>query len=188
MAKEIFGISDALDVYREIFQNMLQSDKNGVIANACKLVTFDAWYRNPLQAVPDACKTVNPDKATIENIHIMLKRSVSFFREQGGVVQSGFDFAPSGYTSTVSNGDGDFLTADSLWDMKVYRATTKITKKQTLQILMYWIMGQHSGQEIFRHITRIGMYNPRLNAAYVLDTAKISAEVIREVEDKVICY
>ena len=188
IAREFFGISDAVDVYREIFARMAQSDREGIITNACKLVTFDAWYRNPLQAVPNAYKTVNPDKATIENIHIMLKRSVSFFRERGGIVQSGFDFAPYGYTSTVSNGDGDFLTADTLWDMKVYRASTKITKKQTLQVLMYWIMGQHSGQEVFKSITKIGLYNPRMNAAYILDVSKIPQDIIREVEDKVICY
>ncbi len=53
---------------------------------------------------------------------------------------------------------------------------------------MYWIMGQHSGQEIFKTITKIGLYNPRQNVAYTLDVAKIPAEVIREVEEKVICY
>lgn len=189
VAQEYFGQKSAFDVFMKLMDGMLYSkDMSGIITNALKMVTFDVWYRNPLQAVPDLWKLVNPDTATIENVSAMLKRSVSFFREQGGITASGFTFEPCGYTPIVDKGDGDFLTADTLWDMKVYRPTTKINSKHTLQILMYWIMGQHSGQEIFRGVTKIGLFNPRQNVAYVLEVSKILPEVIREVEDKVICY
>lgn len=189
VAQEYYGQKGAVDVFKKLMESMLCSkDISGVIINALKLVTFDVWYRNPSQGVPDLWEVVNPDKATIENIITMLKRSASFFREQGGITASGFTFEPDGYTLTVDKGDGDFLTADTLWDMKVYRPSTKIDKDCTLQVLMYWIMGQHSGQETFKPITRIGFFNPRRNMAYILEVSKIPAEVIREVERDVICY
>ena len=155
--------------------------------NACKLVTFDAWYRNPsIAMLSRTYEEANPTGETIDNIRLMVKRSVKFFHERGSVISMGFDFAPSGYTATVHSGDGDFLVADTLWDMKVHR--NRLRSKTALQVLMYWIMGQHSGQEIFKNITKIGLYNPRQNVAYKLDVSKIPAEVIREVEGKVICY
>ena len=187
-AQEYCGQKNAVAAFQKILEDMVQSDIDGIITVALKLVTFDVWYRNPFNAVPFAYDSVKPDADTIGNIYTMLKRSRRFFTEYSPVVKCGFDFAPNGYTSTVDEGDGDFLSADTLWDMKVYSPTTKITKKQTLQILMYWIMGQHSGQEIFKGVTKIGFFNPRMNTAYVLDVSEIPAEIIREVEDKVICY
>lgn len=91
-----------------------------------------------------------------------------------------------GYTATVSQGDGDFLTSDTLWDFKVSKL--KPTNKNTLQLLMYWIMGQHSGQEIYKKITKLGIFNPRLNVVYLLDIKKIPKDIIETVEKEVICY
>ncbi len=53
---------------------------------------------------------------------------------------------------------------------------------------MYWIMGQHSGQDIYKNITKAGIFNPLLNGVYILDINKISPEVISQVEKDVICY
>jgi len=47
---------------------------------ACKLVSFDVWYRNSSAAY--SSKTfdeINPDKQTIENIRILIQRSIVFF-------------------------------------------------------------------------------------------------------------
>ena len=93
---------------------------------------------------------------------------------------------PDGYTETVSSGDGDFLTADTLWDMKVLRS--RPTTANALQVLVYWVMGQHSGQKIFKPLTKIGIFNPRTNTAYILDMSKVKDETIRTVEDEIICY
>ena len=188
-AQAYYGFEGAVDVFIKLCKEMLYSlgDWDKWATNACKLVTFDAWYRNPFSAMMSRTyKEANPTGTTIENIRLMVKRSVKFFHERGSVISMGFDFAPSGYTATVHSGDGDFLTADTLWDMKVRR--DRLKSKDALQVLMYWIMGQHSGQEIFKGITKIGLYNPRQNIAYTLDVAKIQPEVIREVEEKVICY
>lgn len=176
------------------------------IINACKLVTFDAWRRNPLGALmAKSYNDTNPDKVTIQNIHTFVNRSITFWEKYGPIVRDGFTFEPvdadkeeyermrethtgsfGGYTATVDSGDGDYLTKDTLWDFKVTKS--KPAAKHTLQLLMYWIMGQHSGQEIYKGITKLGIFNPRLNIIYLLDISKVSGDIIKEVEENVICY
>jgi len=205
IAEKMGGAKKALATADKLLKGIKGLDNNSVI-NACKLVTFDVWFRNPLGAMmAKGYNETNPNKATIENIQILVKRSMSFFEKYGPVTKDGFTFEPvdannkvhekmmktgkgsfGGYTATVDSGDGDFLTADTLWDFKVSK--TKPTNKHTLQLLMYWIMGRHSGQDIFKSITKLGIFNPRLNTVYILDTVNISEEVIKAVEDDVICY
>ena len=59
----------------------------------------------------------------------------------GPVVWEGFTF-DGGYTDRVTSGDGDLLTADGLWDLKVSRWPPNPT--YTLQLLVYWRLGLHS--------------------------------------------
>ena len=131
-------------------------------------------------------KETNPDTETIQNIRIMVERSIKFWNEFGPIKQDGFTFEPNGYTETVNTGDGDYLTADTIWDFKVSKS--KLTNKHTLQLLMYWIMGQHSGQKIYENIIKLGVFNPRLNLVYTLEINDISPEIIKEIEDDIICY
>ena len=182
----VIGIKDALEIAKSLMRQIKGGDDDTLTA-ILKLATFDLWYRNTQAAIrAETYEAVNPDKATLQNLLTFGKRSKAFFEKYGPITATEFTFEPSGYTETVEAGDGDYLTADTLWDMKLYRG--KLTSKHTLQVLMYWIMGQHSGQEIFKGITKIGLYNPRQNVAYTLEVAKIPPEVIREVEEKVICY
>ena len=161
-------------------------DDKSIIA-ACKACTYDGWFRNPMGAVmAKGADEITPDKATIENIKTMVNRSLAFWEKYGPVTVDGFTFEKDGYTETVNSGDGDYLTADTMWDFKVSKS--KPTNKNTLQLLMYWIMGQHSGKNEFRGIKRLGIFNPRLNTAYLLDMSVVPAEVIKEVETEVICY
>ena len=161
-------------------------DDKSIIA-ACKACTYDVWFRNPMGAVmAKGADEITPDKATIENIKTMVNRSLAFWEKYGPVTVDGFTFEKDGYTETVNSGDGDYLTADTMWDFKVSKS--KPTNKNTLQLLMYWIMGQHSGKNEFRGIKRLGIFNPRLNTAYLLDMSVVPAEVIKEVETEVICY
>lgn len=202
---EQYGIKNAKKAAIAMLTEIDGIDDNSVI-NACKLVTFDVWFRNPMAAaMAKGYAETNPDKATIQNIQTLVKRSVAFFEKYGEITKDGFSFEPEkedekaynkmietgkgsygGYTATVSSGDGDFLTSDTLWDFKVSKNPP--TNKHTLQLLMYWIMGQHSGQKIFRSITKLGLYNPRLNKVYLLDVNKISKDIIAAVEKEVICY
>ena len=161
-------------------------DDKSIVA-ACKLVTYDVWYRNPMAAITSkgAGETM-PDNKTIENIRIMVERGLTFWKQYGPVVKDGFTFEKDGYTAVVDTGDGDFLTADTMWDFKVSKS--KPTNKHTLQLLMYWIMGKHSKKPEFKNITKLGIFNPRLNTVYCFDIANVSQEIIQEIEKEVICY
>ena len=115
----------------------------------------------------------------------MVNRSLAFWKQYGPVVKDGFTFQ-GGYTKTISSGDGDFLTADTLWDFKVLSSAPKST--HTLQLLVYYLMGTHSVHPEFKSIKRLGMFNPRLNNVYLLDIDTIPADVIKTVSTEVIGY
>ena len=166
------------------------SDINGLddrsIINTCKITAYDVWYRNPDAAMfAKGPEEINPDKETIHNIRVMVQRSIKFFDLYGHVVKSGFSFE-GGYTETVTAGDGDFLTKETLWDFKVSKSLP--TNKQTLQLAMYYIMGKHSGKSEYKDINQIGIFNPRLNRVYTLKMDEIPQNTIEEIENYVIGY
>ncbi len=186
IAEGIFRQKDSLKHATNFLKHIKGLDDISII-NACKIVTFDVWLRNPISAMKSkGADDTNPNLDTIENIRIMVKRCVDFLKIQGPIIKSNLTFGPNGYTKVVSSGDGDYLTDDTIWDFKVSK--NKPNSQHTLQLLMYWIMGQHSGQEIYKKISKIGIYNPRLNTIYLLSIEKIPQEVIKEIEDDVICY
>lgn len=159
-------------------------DDNVSITNACKLVAFDTVFR----AGPRTFKPVTqiePDQSTINNIKAMVNRSIFFLKEFGPVIQDGFTFS-GGYGKYITSGDGDFLTEDTLWDFKVSK--NKPLPKDTLQILIYYIMGLHSESSDFSNIDKIGFFNPRLNQVYTYEVSNISTETIKEIEQEIIGY
>lgn len=170
---------------------LLLSNINGLtdysIINACKLTTYDVWLRNPIGAISSkTADEINPDESTIQNIRVLVQRCLYFWNIYGPIIKEGFTFGPNGYTKVVDSGDGDYLTADTLWDFKVSKS--RPTSKHTLQLLMYWIMGLHSGQAEFTNINKLGFFNPRLNEVYLLNTKDIPTEIIEIVEKDIICY
>ncbi|MBE8787203.1 hypothetical protein ACTXLQ_13925 [Enterococcus hirae] len=186
IAEQMYGQKNNLNIANNLLSNISGLDNKSIIS-ACKMVTYDVWYRNPICAVmTKGVDETNPDIDTVHNIRLMVERSVKFWNEFGPIIKDGFTFEPDGYTQTVNTGDGDYLTKDTLWDFKVSK--NKPNSKHTLQLLMYWIMGQHSGQEIYKSINRLGIFNPRLNTVYTININSISQETIKEVEKEVICY
>ena len=154
------------------------------ITRACQLAGFDSAFRaDPLAYRP--VEGIVPDQATIANIRIMVERSLSFFKAFCPVTADGFTMEGA-YTATITTGDGDFLTKDTLWDFKV--TTSKPNKDHTLQLLIYYLMGRRSIHPEFQTIENLGIFNPRQNTIYQLPISEISAEVIKEVEADVIGY
>lgn len=186
IAEDMFKQKNATKTAIKLLSGIKGIDEKSII-NACKLVTYDVWFRNPMGAMmAKGADETNPDKDTAKNIEILVNRSLKFWEDYGPIVKDGFTFEPNGYTETVDSGDGDFLTKDTLWDFKVSKS--KPTNKHTLQLLMYWIMGQHSGNDNFKGITNLGIFNPRLNTVYTFSMSQLEQEVIKAVETEVICY
>lgn len=154
------------------------------IAAACRLSSFDVAARNnPVLYRPDAQTT--PDETTTAHIGAMVGRTVSFFESQGGVLLAGFTFL-GGYTELIDSGDGDYLTPGVLWDLKVSVAPPK--NAQTLQLLVYYLLGQHAFHDDLAVAREMGFFNPRLNAAFRLRADAIPLETIAAVSRDVIGY
>ena len=154
------------------------------ITNACKLAGYDVCFRAGIIGYRPV-EEINPDTNTIENIMTMINRSLSFWKEYGPITKDGFTFE-GGYTDTISTGDGDYLTKDTLWDFKVSKDEPK--PKYTLQLLVYYIMGMHSVHKEFKSIENLGIYNPRMNKVYTIGIDIIPQSVIDEVSTEVIGY
>ncbi|TFD75453.1 hypothetical protein E3T54_12050 [Cryobacterium sp. Sr8] len=117
----------------------------------------------------------------------MVERAVAFFTGHGPITEDGFmPVNRQSMTELVNSGDGDFLTADTLWDFKV--SVNPPTNKNTLQLLMYFLMGQRSGQEQYGSLTHLGIFNPRLNTVYRLAYADVPGNVVSAVSHDVIGY
>lgn len=151
------------------------------IDSACKLVGYDVAYRKGRAFYTKPVQSIVPNDTTIENIRTMVNRSLDFFMEYGPIKQDGFSVEGG-----ICHGDGDFITKDTLWDFKVI--STEPDNKQTLQLLMYWLMGKHSKNKEFKPITKLGIFNPRKNKIYLLETSQIPKEIIKTVEKEVIGY
>lgn len=167
----------------ELMNGVKGLDDNSII-NAVKLVGFDVCFRAGIIGYRPVDE-IQPDDMTIDNVRVMVKRSLEFLNYYGPKVLDGFTFE-GGYTEIISSGDGDFTTSDTLWDFKVSKDKPK--KEYTLQLLMYWIMGLHSIHPEFKNIKFLGIYNPRLNCVYRLNVTQIPSEVIAEVSTEVIGY
>ena len=180
LGAEIIDMQDVASALKEVVFGL--DDKS--IISACKLAGFDVCYRSSVMGYKPI-QEINPDIATIENIRTMVKRSLKFWKQYGPVISSEPTFE-GGYSSVVNSGDGDYITADTLWDFKV--SSKAPTSKHTLQILMYYVMGLHSIHECYKSLTHLGFFNPRLNIAYRCPITAITKETIEEIENTVICY
>lgn len=159
-------------------------DDRSIVA-AIRLAGFDTVYRAGRMTYRPV-EDINPNAATIENVRAMVESGLKFFEEYGPVTHDGLTFEGA-YTDTVQTGDGDFMTADTLWDFKC--SVNPPTNKHTLQVVMYWLMGLHSVHaEEYRAVKRLGFFNPRLGSVYTFDVADIPAETLHEIEVSVIGY
>lgn len=184
----LISIYGAEKVNQVSLANHLLSEIKGLddlsIENACKLVGFDVAYRANIMAYKPV-ELINPDEATISNIRIMVNRTLKFIEAYGPIIKDGFTFE-EGYTSTINTGDGDFLTDETLWDLKVMKSNP--LTKHTLQLLVYYLMGIRSIHPEFKKIKQLGIFNPRSNKVYLLPIEIITQETIDEVNREVIGY
>lgn len=148
----------------------------------CKLSGFDSAFRAGFKAYKPVSE-IEPDEQTIADIQTLIARTVEFFEEAGPVLDSGFTFS-GGYTDSIESGDADYLTKDTIWDLKVRKAQPN--KNSTLQVLLYYLLSLHSDQPEFKDITKVGIYNPYLQCAWVVSVLSLDETMLKEVEQKVL--
>src|SRR5699024_1605406 len=140
------------------------------IFNACRLAGYDVALRGGLMAYKPV-QLIYADEETVENIRILVKRSLAFFDEYGPVSHNGIRYGLESRGRYITSGDGDFATKDALWDFKVSKNPPK--KEHTLQLLVYYLMGLQSFhlQDDFSLLEYLAIYNPRLQIVYRLPIA-----------------
>ncbi len=180
MGAQIVG---EMDLAQKLLADVEGLDDKSIIC-AVKLSGFDVCFRAGIMGYKPV-QDINPDADTIANVRVMVQRALHFLDVYGPKILDGFTFE-GGYTDIVATGDGDFTTADTLWDFKVSKMPVK--KEHTLQLLMYWRMGLHSVHSEFHSVKHLGIYNPRTNEVSRIAVTDISQDVIDEVESEVIGY
>lgn len=154
------------------------------IYNAIKITGFDVVYRNGgMGYVP--VNDIKPNQSLINNTKIMVYRTLNFLEIYGPVIRLGFTF-DGGYTKIMASGDGDYITHDTLWDLKVLK--THFNKKHIMQLLIYWRMGLRSDYKTFKNLKYIGIYNPRKNKVFRYKLDNIENGIINIIDDEIIGY
>lgn len=177
------GLNSEFERASDLLETILGLDDTS-IKNTCKIVGYDVCFRASIAGYKDIDE-INPNNYTIKNIKIMVKRCIRFWALYGPIVKDGFTFE-NAYTKIIDSGDGDYLTEDTLWDLKVLKGEPN--KKHTLQILVYYIMGKKSSNPEFESINKLGIFNPRKNKIYIISIERIPKFVFDEVSCNVIGY
>lgn len=170
------GCIGELKKANQLIKKITGFNQQSILA-ACKLVGYDTVHR----AGPSSFVGINhiiPDKDTLSNITIMLERCRSFFEKYGSVTETGTTFL-GGYTDIIKSGDADFLTYDTLWDMKVIKSEP--TSQHTLQLIIYYLLMFRSDHYALDSIKNIGIFNPRKNAIYLYSIDNMNESMLKEV-------
>ena len=91
---EVSRLGARLIGFEDYFQGLLEEIKgldDKSIYKAVKCASFDTVFRAGIMAYIDV-ETINADAATINNIRIMIKRSLEFFNIYGPITADGFTF------------------------------------------------------------------------------------------------
>lgn len=166
-----------IDLLVSVKLHTIQSDE--LIKVVCLVAPYDAIYRAGVPANQIAPKM--PNEATIRHIRIMVNRTIKLF-ENSKRLFTNITFR-GGYTNLISTGDGDFATEDTIYDLKVSKQG--LNSKQTLQIYLYYLLAKRSGQDKYKNINKIAIYNPRLDIEYVCNIKDIPKNIEQKVKSDV---
>lgn len=160
-------------------------DEESIIA-AIRLTSFDVVVRNPMAFIKSGWSPATKfSDETIANIQIMVKRCLQLFDEFGPLIDYELVF-PGAYTKNVSSGDADYLTTDTIWDIKTTQKDVSIA--DTFQLLLYYLLSQHSDVDKYKSIKKIAIYNPRFNKVHVIAIDDIDTKILHYINRFIIGY
>ena len=159
--------SDLLDIIDDLGDISLQA--------AIELVGYDVVVRRGAEYY-NPNRVVKMNKDDLDEIRIMIVRTLRYFLVTDQIIlDAGITFA-GGYTNEITSADADYVTQNTLWDLKTSRS--KPTPKDTLQLLGYYLLGINAGNGLFGDIEYLGIYNPRLNESYVISILDIPLNIV----------
>lgn len=154
------------------------------VVSLCKLSGFDSAFRAGASAYRPVSE-INPDRQTIEDIGNLILRTKAFFDASAEPVIAGFTFEGA-YTDDAGASDGDYICGNTLWDLKVSK--NEPTIKNTMQVLLYYLMGLRSSKDGFKAVTRIGLFNPWLQKSWSISVLDLDESFLSMVENDILGY
>ena len=154
------------------------------VVSLCKLSGFDSAFRAGASAYRPVSE-INPDRQTIADIGNLILRTKAFFDASAEPVIAGFTFEGA-YTDDAGASDGDYICGDTLWDLKVSK--NEPTIKNTMQVLLYYLMGLRSSKDEFKTVTRIGLFNPWLQKSWSTSVLDLDESFLSMVENDILGY
>lgn len=150
------------------------------VTNMLYVIQYGDFIRNFRYAYDRIGETFKTklSKEELQDILVLFMRTQSWISTFDDVTPM-YKFKPYGYNNTVTSGEGDFCTKNTLWDLKV--SNGEPTTKDTLQLLIYYIMAKHSGNKLYKDVDSVGVYNPRLDTTWLCDIQRIKPSIIKKV-------
>lgn len=176
-----FGMMAIKDLNFDLIDEVTGLDDDSILA-AYQLSFYEQIYRSGYKPTMDF-ELELPNEHMVENIREMINRSLLYFKQQSKVTKVGETLSIKCNVGNI-HGDYDYLTEDSLIDMKVLNK--KITNKHTLQIILYWIIGMKSKKKRFNNVKYLKFYNPRLNVEYQFDLDELTSDILKPILDEVL--
>lgn len=162
----------------------ITSSNDPSVINATKLVSYEMALKSKAKDY-QTIDQIDPDKDTIFNIRTMVTRGLLFLDQFGPMVKEAFGFGGA-YTDEVTRDEADFLSQDSLWNFSY--STEEPSQEEILLLFSCYQLGKHTGQDEFKEIKKLGIFNPRFNKTYQINLADIPARTMLAIEKDVLGY
>lgn len=171
-----------------IILNKIKDLSDFSITSAAKLCSFQIWSKNAYYAEKYAwdVRMINLDNYTLDHIRIMVRRSIDFFNNCGGVIKSNVQ-TECDENCLIKKADIDYLTTKEVLNM-VVSSNAKLNSKKTLELLIDYIISKKSKNDDFKSVNTMGVFNPRLNAYWSISADDIPTDILTMVENEVIGY
>ena len=121
----------------------------------------------------------------IKNIKVLFNRIMSFMSRYGSKIIYNHSLE-GGYSDVIDTGVVPFVTSESLLMLSFNEVEP--TPEETLEMLIYFVMGRHSIYPTLKEIKYVSFFNPITNTFYRCSAALISGTAMTLVEEKVLKY
>lgn len=163
-----------------LLKNVNRNLDDKCIISACKIVQYDCYVRGTQFTRVNEEIEINSE--TIIAIREMVYRVVSILKNNTQKLLKFELTFPCCQDQIVKQGDADFLTDDTLWDIKV---TDKVfDSKYSLQILMYYLKSLRSSKK-YTEIKYLALYSPLTDEIYYINVNDISNKIKYEINNQV---
>lgn len=167
------------------YSKLIKGLDNKSIDAAVRLAGFDVVIRKGAIGYSDV-EGIVLSRETKQNIRIMTHRLMQFWHYYGHPLHDAVAM-DGAYTGYIVSGKADYISTDTVWSINLSKQ--KPTIQHILYLLICWRMGLRSiHQHIFKKLHYIGFYSPRQNVVYRIHINHIPADIIKEIDTKVIGY